>query len=155
MSKKINKHLRKELANVNANLAIVQIEKKTKEKEVEYYKKRFRDLGSITETEDEFTGGRLVVEKFTADIIPFGGYCYIEDRDRYNGGDEIAQQHLVRNMVEALIEKNLVQFIYQRDPFNGVVKIGAKLFVVPWDQTPHRKTIELLQLVNDIMKEKP
>ena len=155
MSKKNNKRLRRELAKANANLALMQAEKSKAEDEAAYYKKRFRDLGSNVKTMDESpSGGRLVVQSWTVDVIPYGGYCYITDGDRYDGGDEFAAHNIVSQIAEALIKKNLVQFIYQRDPINRLVSIGAKLFVVPWEQTPHQRTMEIKQFVDDLFFKK-
>ena len=149
MSKKINKHLRKELAQAKANISRLQGEKSNAEAEAKYYKKRLRDLGSEMETMEESPGNRLVVQTWTLDVLPFGTYCCIDDCDRYDGGDEIAQQHLVMQIAESLIKNNLVQFIYKKDPFDRKMTLGAKLFIVPWEQTPHPRALKIQQFVND------
>ena len=57
------------------------------------------------------------------------------------------RRDIVTKIVDGLLEQNLVQFIYRdrayEDPLCCLPTLGAKLYVLPWDQVPYRNRINL------------
>ena len=119
------------------------------EAKAKYYEKRFLTLGSNIEIKD--TGH--YIEELTWQIEPeeWGNYAVI------TGGeiDEKTKEKVAQILAEGLIENNLVRFItrepwegHSSDPMEDALGICAvKLCVVPWEQMPHKRTIELKQYV--------
>jgi len=112
------------------------------EAKAKYYEKRFLTLGSNIEIKD--TGHCLV--ELTWQIKPeeWGNYAVI------TGGeiDEKIKEKVAQTLAEGLIENNLVRFITREPGVEDVLGICAvKLCVVPWEQMPHKRTIELKQYV--------
>lgn len=118
-------------------------------------KERFRELGSMPEVK-EFGGLQVV----TARIKPQAWGTHME----YVPGRmdiEWAKKELTRQIVEGLIENDFIQIIrpnyyepFRRNPFRedeGLELIGAKLYVVPWEQAT-MKSIELKKLVEKKME---
>jgi hypothetical protein len=54
--------------------------------------------------------------------------------------DEIKSQ-IVNNMASQLLENAYVQFIIGSNNFIGEVTLGAKIYVVPWEQMARRRTV--------------
>ena len=118
-------------------------------------KERFRELGSLPEVK-EFGGLQVV----TARIKPQAWGVQME----YVPGhldSEWAKKELTMQIVESLIENDFIQIIrpnyyepFKRNPFRedeGLELIGAKLYVVPWEQAT-MKSIELKKLVEKKME---
>ena len=121
----------------------------------DYYEKRFLAFGSNVETVSEDTDA---VKVLTWNLEPqvWGQYCAINPLiemswDVY----EAIKTRLVESIVRGLLERNLVQFIVKNpdesfDPFSYST-VGAKMYVVPWEQTPHEKTIRVEQFVHETL----
>ena len=149
MSRKINKHLRRELANANAQLAMMIDKNAAAELEIAFYRKRFKKLGSMLDTIDEAISNRLAVVRLELEPIPFGHYAVVE-KNMYTDDEfaDIVKRQLIGKISEALMAKNLVQIIARDDIFNPSWTVSAKLFVVPWEQAPNAKTMEMRSLLN-------
>ena len=120
----------------------------------EYYKERFRNFGNNVKTIGEGKGYSLVQEEWTLEPEPYGTYAqYV---DIIDGGGEF-REFVVRNLTEkiakGLIENNLVQIIEKSGGVFGTPTLAVKLFVVPWEQIPHKKTIALRRYVEDTLQE--
>ena len=120
------------------------------EEEAEYYKDRFRKFGSNVETVEP-TGKLVECLKWTVEQQPWGQYA---KTDKPGSDDWIAYVHkwLTERLVKGLMDRNIVQFIDSEEgPFGSVYAV--KLYVVPWEQMPHARTIELQQYVDGIKNE--
>ena len=118
------------------------------QEEAEYYKDRFRKFGSNVETVEP-TGKPVECLKWTLDMQQWGNYVAamrpIEDE-----AIQYAHQMALEGLVKGLMEHNIVQFIDKvgQGPFDGNT-YAVKLYVVPWEQMPHKRTIELSQYIGD------
>lgn len=121
------------------------------EEEAKYYKNRFREFGSNVET-IEPGSGTLQMLKWQLKAEAWGQYIRLDDRIVEAHDKETIQkimsEEIVRKIAEGLIERNLVQFLIKdpvvSDPLNRYGTYAAKLYVVPWEQVPHRKIIEVV-----------
>ena len=97
----------------------------------EKLKDRFRAMGSAPDI--EYKDGIPVV---TAEIKPmqYGTYMYYAEDSEAN--TQYFQNELAKQIVKGLMEQDIIQFIYHdTDLFsNRFPTIGAKLFVIPWEQ---------------------
>lgn len=120
------------------------------ESEAEQYKDRFRKFGSNVETVDPENGKYVELVKWELKPEMWGSYSFYDARFRNAELVEIFQRELVEKIVNGLIERDLVQF-YIKDPNEAGGPLGlqgtyaAKLYVVPWEQMAHRRTIEIMQ----------
>ena len=95
-------------------------------------------------------------EKWTIEQQPWGTYIAL-DRELSEEEQETAKKRIVESIVKGLIERNLVQFISkdrdERFPIAEYKTLAAKLYVVPWEQMPHKRTIELRKYVENTLEE--
>ena len=120
-------------------------------KELDEYKARFRRAGSA---EYDYFAAQQIKE-YTAEIkgIPWGTWCALcegaDDDDVYT-----AKLRIAESIVMGLIERDLLQFIVKepgqvdRDPLNTMMTVGAKVYVVPWEQMT-TKTISVRKRESD------
>ena len=136
----------------------IEIEKATDrakkaEEEAEYYKSRFRAFGSNVESIDP--KGWSPVELLKWELKPeiWGKYIRF-DGEIVEKSDEgkirdLLEKETLQGIAKGLIERNIVQFIVREpdafDPLNRYGTFAGKLYVVPWEQMPHERTIELRQ----------
>ena len=112
------------------------------QEEAEKYKERFRKFGSNVETIEE--DGAVKCLKFTVEQQPWGTYA---ESVHTLKEDDIAyvRRELLDCIVQGLMNHNIVQFLeHDNGPIGGRT-YAAKLFVVPWEQMPHKRTIEIMQ----------
>lgn len=106
------------------------------EMDAERTRERIREIGF--KCVDTFRGGPL--EHKTINPTPIGIFCDIGNDKLHNINEmmEYAKENLVRSIAEMLINENLVQFIVSDPSFPGGeywrTRLGAKLFVVPWEK---------------------
>ena len=119
---------------------------RTAELENDYLKaeRRLRDAGSEIETIDYGCGPVQIIQ---AKAELYGDYftCIGELNTRLQGE---AKENLIREMVKGLIEQNMIQFIIKKPgefggTFGDALTIGAKLFVIPWEQMRTGRTVEI------------
>ena len=121
------------------------------EKEKKEVEKRLEIAGTETETIEEGFG---TVQIIRAQVIPYGTYVRVDkiplDELKFIKGE------LTREIAKALIEQNIVQFIIKEPgiydgPFGAIDQeygtIGAKLYVIPWEQMRTGRTIEIRRMV--------
>lgn len=115
------------------------------QEEAEKYKERFRKFGSNVETEE--TTGNVVCLKWEVEQIPYGTYG-ITCEPLKSESIPIVRKELLERIAQGLMDQNIVQFIDHTDssPF-GRCTYAVKLYVVPWEQMPHKRTVELRQQV--------
>ena len=122
----------------------------------EFYKKRFQDFGTNVETTEPGSGKFVVCEKWSLRWEPYGVYKKFPGTINEEDVEQIKKE-LAEKIAGALIENNLIQFfVKEADDFGPLTEfatIGAKLFVVPWEQMPHKRTIELKKYVDDTLEE--
>lgn len=118
--------------------------------EADYYKERFRELGSNVETVD--TDGDVMTIKWELTPKQFGNYITVGDAISITPEIErLLITKLSDSLAKAMVEGNIAQIIKKvglyDDPITRYGTIGVKLYVVPWEQMPHKRTIELQQEV--------
>ena len=155
MKKKIPKSIKRKIRKLE-NEARFQREKRLEaEEKAKFYEDRFRRFGSNVETIDPGNGECVVMEKWTIEQLPWGRYvpCCEDISDEEI---EKLKESIVEGLVRGLIEKNLVQFILKERntvfPIAEFKTLAAKLYVVPWEQMPHARTLELEQFVKNTLE---
>ena len=156
MSKKGTKQLQRRLLNETSKHREQELLKdryksvaEAAQEEAERYKTRFREFGSNVETIE--TEGLVQCLKW--EISPQAWGNYIISREGLSDDGVIkAHREALKSIVQGLMDGNMVQFIDKTDgelgPLGGCT-YAVKLYVVPWEQMPHRKTIELSQYFGD------
>lgn len=155
-----NRHYRllKLLARMKWEYQCVIDERERYKEKAEYYEKRFREFGKNVETIEP---DNLCIKQLKWEIQPekYGDYAMIMKHFDMSVKEmgEALREKIVRGMSEAMIENNLVQFIENfsdnDDPFSLMGTIGAKMYVIPWEQMPHKRTIEIRQYVENTLEE--
>ena len=121
------------------------------EEEKKKVEKRLEIAGAETETIEEGVG---MVQIIRPQAIPYGTYTRVDKMPL----DELKfiKEELTREIAKALIEQNIVQFIIKEPgmyggPFGEINQeygtIGAKLYVIPWEQMRTGRTIEIRRMV--------
>lgn len=95
-------------------------------------------LGSRVETLGARGSG---IECIDIEPEPWGQYCVLRDNEEPQM-DEI-KRRLVGRIAEGLMKSNNIQIIVHDDIFPGRVTIGAKLYVIPWDQMAKRIAVKI------------
>ena len=127
------------------------------EQEAEYYRKRLLNIGSNMEVADVKDDHFITEVKWSVNTQTWGHYIEFDHQILYNSPDrdEIFQsmkKQLVEKIATGLLERNIVQFIVhdpKDDPFLRMGTLGAKLFVIPWEQMPHKRTVEIKQYIEN------
>lgn len=155
-----NRHYRvlKQLACMRWEYRCLENDRDRYKEKAEYYEKRFREFGKNVETIDP---GDRYIKQLKWEIRPelFGNYAMVVNHPDVSAEEMVKakREKIVRGMAEAMIENNLVQFIEKvsenDDPFSLMGTIGAKLYVIPWEQMPHKRTIEIKQYVENTLEE--
>ena len=127
------------------------------QREAENYRKRIREIGMNMEIIDPGPGTVRCV-KWTMNPQAWGQYVALTPNM-----DEIPQEalddvkfELARTIAEGAARNELIQYIKgknEMDPLNQFATIGGKIYIVPWEQMPHRETIKLRQLIDDALAE--
>ena len=113
------------------------------------YEKRFRDFGTNVETVEP-TGKLVECIKWTLQPVPYGQYAVVSNEAMRHDDEQRIAEQITRTLVKAAMENNLVQFVRHEGgfmPFDDNTTIAAKMYVVPWEQMPHKRTVELAQYV--------
>ena len=72
--------------------------------------------------------------------IPFGQYAMLTDDFMFEEIPDAIKSQIVNNMASQLLENAYVQFMVDFNNFIGAVTLGAKIYVVPWEQMARRRT---------------
>ena len=125
------------------------------ERTAEYYKKRFREFGTNVDTVDLKSGNYVAQLKWELTPEQWGKYMNCAVHPRMAGMAQIPHRDLAYEIAQSLIENNLIQFTSKDSmdyggPLSEYYTIGAKLYVVPWEQMPHRRTMKMKQWVDAI-----
>ena len=121
------------------------------ETERDRYKERFRRFGTNVVTIEPDNGKALRMVKWEINPETYGNYMTLMEPDLLMQSEiqRRIQEELVRSIVKGLMEANMVQFISKGrnefDPIQRFCTVAAKLYVVPWEQVPHKRRIELMQ----------
>ena len=128
---------------------------KYKEK-AQFYAKRFRQFGKNVETVDPGSGELVRMLEWEIKPEAWGEYLCLYADLRQMSAAEAEQEiktRLMKEIARGLIENDIVQFVYKNadmsDPLSQFGTIGGRLYVVPWEQMPHRRTLELKQYVEE------
>lgn len=132
-----NERLRKELDIARADYKEMQIA-------YEETNKRLRLAGSMVETIDGPTGKIQIIK---AEAKAWGNYVIGYE---INAIEEY-KERLIRDIAAGLAESNVVQFIVKGAndfyPLDQYMTVGAKLYVVPWEELRTGNTIKLMREV--------
>lgn len=101
---------------------------------------RFARLGTQIESLD--SGG--TIQKIEIKPIPFGQYAILSDDFKAKEIPDVIKSQIVNDMVSQLLENGYVQFITGIDNYPGAVTLGAKIYVVPWEQMTRRRIITVM-----------
>ena len=120
------------------------IEKDKAVDKAEWYVERFRKLGSKFDT---IPADPYAVVEWEADPEQYGTFmAFCDNIVPESEMFQRVRREIVTKIVNGLLEQNLVQFIYRDrayDPLSCLPTLGAKLYVLPWDQVPYRNKIRL------------
>lgn len=161
MKKKGYKHNRKRIYRLIRELMIQREARMTAETQAEYYKDRFQRMGSNVETVDPEPGCPVKVEKWEVRPRAWGTFLIMNPSEHPDLAIKFAKESLVREIARSLIENDLVQFIVHEfedddDPLNdGRGTVGAKLYIVPWEQMPFSRRIQIAMKAEKIIEEEP
>ena len=98
---------------------------------------RFARLGTQIESLD--SGG--TIQEIKIKPIQFGQYAILSDDFKAKEIPDVIKSQIVNDMVSQLLENAYVQFITGIDNYPGAVTLGAKIYVVPWEQMARRRII--------------
>ena len=128
------------------------------QREAENYRKRIREIGMNMEIIDPGTGTVKCVE-WTMNPQAWGNYVMLTpdmDEIPQEALDDVKDE-LARSAVESAARNELIQYIIkgknEMDPLHQFTTIAGKIYIVPWEQMPHKETIKLRQLIDDALAE--
>ena len=126
MSKTKKKKLLLQINGLEDRIINLKDEIDTKDSEIVELKERLKKLGETTETIN------------IAKSRPYGVYQVVSEFMPEELGDDYLKGNMAKMIARGLIEQNVIQFISKKDPsvFDNV--IGAKLFVVNWEDMQER-----------------
>ena len=153
--KNLYKKAKARISELESQLHHERAEKEYATQQASEYKKRFQEFGSNVKTIGAKDGKLLTVLEWEMKPEPYGTWAYYSDKVPFP--PDWIKGKLVQNIAKGLIENDLVQFIFhskdEEGPFGGPFfeqnTIGAKLFVIPWDQVPHERTVKLKKYVEN------
>ena len=99
---------------------------------------RFTRLGTQIESLD--SGG--LIQMIEIKPIPFGQYAILSDDFIAKELPDVIKSQIVNNMVSQLLEQGYVQFL--TGSRLDEVTLGAKIYVVPWEQMARRRTVTVM-----------
>ena len=151
MRRNERKMLQREIKQKDFRIGLLRNRVECLEEEKKKVEKRLEIAGTETETIEEGSG---MVQIIRAEVIPYGTYARVDKIAL----DELTfiKGELTREIAKALIEQNIVQFIIKEPgmydgPFGAIDQeygtIGAKLYVIPWEQMRTGRTIEIRRMV--------
>ena len=133
----------------------VSLEEKAErfENKAEYYKKRFRELGTNVSTLDPGNG----YVKITENEINTGVYGTYAKVDNISDDKmQFIKMELAKMIAKELLESDIAQYIVKKgcenSPF-GLGTIGVKLYVIPWEQMLSERTIKIRRFVDETLQE--
>lgn len=152
MRRNERKMLQREIKQKDFRIGLLKNRIECLEEEKKKVEKRLEIAGAETETIEEGVG---MVQIIRAEVIPYGTYTRVGN---YIHLDDLTsvKMELTREIAKALIDQNIVQFIIKEpgmhdgpfgDIFQGYKTIGAKLFVIPWEQMRTGRKIEIRRMV--------
>lgn len=132
---KINKKLRdsrKEADMLRQQWGDLSVENVRLSSEILRLKERMFMAGFAAKTIDQTSHDLHVIK---VDIVPYGNLV-AGSKDPSEEELEILKKMCAENMVKALLEDNMIQFIRlgTDGPFDYAGMYAAKLYVVPWEQ---------------------
>lgn len=147
------KKLKARIEELEVELKDAIYAKEAAENKANDYRSRFETFGSNVETVENLKGVKVL--KWSLKPQPWGTYAtYINDSEP---SKEILKKCLADRIAKGLIENNVVQFIDKPrsndDPLSAVSTMGAKLFVIPWEQVPHTRFLEVMQKAREEAEE--
>lgn len=98
---------------------------------------RFTRLGTQTESLDS----RGSIQMIEIKPIPFGQYAVLTDDFMYEEIPDVIKSQIVSDMLSQLLENGYVQFITGFDDYLRKTTLGAKIYVVPWEQMARGRTV--------------
>lgn len=98
---------------------------------------RFTRLGTQIESLD--SGG--TIQAIEIKPIPFGNYAILTNGLIAKEIHDAVKSQIVSDMLSQLLEHGYVQFLSGFDDCLGAVTLGAKMYVVPWEQMARRRII--------------
>lgn len=136
---------------MKARIRELEAENKALKDENEELRKRFRTLGSHPGLFGYRVGKKYRIETETGPMLVspniYGKYKQFNEdtlKERIDDYIEIAKRELITELAEGLIDQDIVQIIVKQKedyPFGGTATIGAKLYVIPWEQTIQDKML--------------
>ena len=107
------------------------------EAEISQLHDRLNRLGTQIESLDSGDPIQMIEIK----PIPFGQYAMLTDEFMFKEIPDAIKSQIVNYMASQLLENAYVQFMIGTNNFTGEVTLGAKIYVVPWEQMARRRII--------------
>ena len=126
MSKTKKKKLLLQINGLKDRIINLKDEIDTKDSQIVELKERLKKLGETTET--------INIAKSRA----YGVYQVIAEDVPVELGDYYLKERMAEMIARVLIEQNVIQFISVKDPSVFGKRMGAKLFVVNWEDMQER-----------------
>ena len=129
----------------------------TAKQKAAYYKKRFIEFGKNVDTQDMDKGRYISMLKWELKPEPYGQYACVHKAFIDENGEVLngLKGSIIRTLVEGIIENDLAQIIVkdEEDPLYPFRTVAAKVYIVPWEQMPHKRTIELKEYVQNVLED--
>lgn len=128
------------------------------EEKAEKLRNRIRSIGQNMETIDKDINEVRCIE-WTLNPQAWGQYVALTPNMDVIPQEamEDVKAELAMAIVEGAEKNGLIQYVTRggslSDPLDQAVSIGAKIYIVPWEQMPHRRSIKLRELVNEALNE--
>lgn len=123
--------------------------------ELEKYKQRFRKIGAA----DVHTSANMPVQVIELEPKIYGNYFQVTDDNLLNG--EMLQYlkgELAKTLAEGLLNEDMVKYIIKESnnygPLEKFGTIGAKLYVIPWEDISVFKPLHMMRFAGDYEEER-
>ena len=130
------RELKAKIRELNLKAISQEAQLLTSEAEISQLHDRLNRLGTQIESLD--SGDPIQMIKIKP--IPFEQYAMLTDDFMFKEIPDEIKSQIVNNMASQLLENAYVQFVIGFNKFIGTVTLGAKIYVVPWEQMARRRT---------------
>lgn len=131
------RELKAKIRELNLKAISLEAQLLTSKAEISQLHDRLNRLGTQIESLESGDPIQMIEIK----PIPFGQYAMLTDDFMFEEIPDAIKSQIVNNMASQLLENAYVQFMVGFNNFIGAVTLGAKMYVVPWEQMARRRTV--------------
>ena len=131
------RELKAKIRELNLKAISLEAQLLTSKAEISQLHDRLNRLGTQIESLESGDPIQMIEIK----PIPFGQYAMLTDDFMVEEIPDVVKSQIVNNMASQLLENAYVQFMVGFNNFIGAVTLGAKMYVVPWEQMARRRTV--------------